>query len=206
MADLPDRSPAPPRSSSPALSRAARERVVAQLAEAFAQDRLSLEEYDERVTSVYRATSADALRALTADLVGTGLTSAPTAMLQHRIAGAFTSVERSGRVSVPTHVEIRVVMSNVVLDLREAHFAPGVTEIALRSVFASVELRLPAGIVVEDQTENVLSSFESKVRRRGKGSRTLPGLGSVVRITGRAVLSSVSAIVEKSAVDEDADD
>src|SRR5687767_3342101 len=50
------------------VSPASREQVVQDLAEHFAQDRLTLPEYERRVELAYRAGSADALRDLLSDL------------------------------------------------------------------------------------------------------------------------------------------
>ena len=51
------------------VSPAAREKVVQDLAEHFAQDRLTLPEYERRVELAYRADSGSALNDLTRDLV-----------------------------------------------------------------------------------------------------------------------------------------
>src|SRR5688572_2512617 len=53
------------------VSPASRERVVQDLADHFAQDRLTLPEYERRVELAYRAGTADALRDLTRDLAPT---------------------------------------------------------------------------------------------------------------------------------------
>ena len=178
------------------LSVAEREAVVARLSDAFAHDLLPLDEFERRCAEAYRAPSAAALAALVSDLpvqapVRQVDSSAP-APLPQRIRAVFGNVERGGVVEMPARLEITSLFGNVELDLADAHFGAGVTEISVRAVFGNVEITLPAHATVENHGSGILASFTCRASR---GSRTGQG-GPVVRITGSALLANVEIASE----------
>src|SRR5262249_57939002 len=100
-------------------SDADRERVVAVLAEAAGDGRLTLEEHTERVHRAYRARTLGELASLTEDLV------APSAQplrldASRSVAALFTTQRREGRWVMPDRLVVTAVGGSVVLDLREA--------------------------------------------------------------------------------------
>jgi uncharacterized protein DUF1707 len=100
-------------------SDADRERVVAVLAEAAGDGRLSLDEHAERVHRAYRARTLGELAGLTEDLV------APSAQPlrldgSRSVAAFFTTQRREGRWVMPDRLVVTAVGGHVVLDLREA--------------------------------------------------------------------------------------
>ena len=171
----------------------ARDIAVAQLSEAFANDLITLDELERRIASAYAASGTAELATLTRDLP---LAPVPgTAAGQHvsfpdapqRVSAVFGSVERSGFVDVPRRLELRVFAGNIELDLSRARFAPGVTEVVIRSFMGNVELMLPPNVLLENYGESFLSSFENQ----GAGLDDAGPGASIVRITGRVVMSSV---------------
>lgn len=185
----------PTRPGGAALDRVAtsdqRDAAIARLSDAFARDVLPVEEFERRVASVYRATTAGALRDLTGDLpeveAERGARSTYPAHLRAmapRITSFLSNVERGGPVAVPPRLEVRSTLGNVELDLRDASFDPGVTEIVVRALLGNVEVWLPPEVAVEDHGTAILGSFA--VRTTGVGTG-----GPVVRIVGRAVLGNV---------------
>ena len=66
MTDPPADPPAPP--MAPPVSPAARERVIALLTEGYAQDHLTLDEFERRAAAAYAARTPADLATLTADL------------------------------------------------------------------------------------------------------------------------------------------
>jgi hypothetical protein len=175
------------------LAPSAREQVVAHLTESFAHDLLTLDEFEYRVAAAYSATTAADLAALTADLARTPAPAFPDAASQataapKRLSVVFGNMERGGVVDVPATFELRAFAGNMELDLRDAHFAPGVTEITIRSFMGNVELMLPPDVQVENYGGSVLGSFEYHGSSRG----ALMGRASrVVRLKGRVIMSSV---------------
>src|SRR5256884_1061615 len=100
-------------------SDADRERVVAVLAEAAADGRLTLDEHTERVHRAYRARTLGELARLTEDLA------APSAQPlrldgTRSVAAFFTTQRREGRWVMPDRLVVTAVGGHVVLDLREA--------------------------------------------------------------------------------------
>ncbi|MBL0170393.1 MAG: DUF1707 and DUF2154 domain-containing protein [Gemmatimonadaceae bacterium] len=169
-----------------------RDAVAQRLSEQFAADRLSLEELERRLDLVYQAQSPAELSALTADLPAPVAMASPVVRGSH---GAMTrsirtvlgNVERSGAMELPPLLEVRAVLGNIELDLREASFGP-FTEIAIRSVLGNVEITLPAGVRIENDGDGFLGSFECHV---APGAMPMVGTAPVVRLTGRVVLGNV---------------
>ena len=194
MADAPpDSSPAGASLPAAHVPPVARDLVVAQLSEAFANDLITLDELERRIATAYAANSPTELATLTSDLPHVAVPGMPTG--QHvafseppqRLSAVFGNVERSGIVDVPRRLELRVFAGNIELDLSRARFAPGVTEIVIRSLMGNVELMLPPGMLVENYAESFLSSFENQ----GASIEPPGGFQSTVRITGRVIMSAV---------------
>ena len=172
-----------------------RDRVVQQLSEQFAADRLSLDELERRLDLVYQAASPADLAVLTADLpvlvappmanrslAATG--SRPNTV--RRIRSFFGNVERSGPMDVPSLLEIKTTLGNVELDLRDASFGL-VTEISIHTILGNVEITLPEGVRVENDGGSVLGSFECHV---SPGAMPMVGTAPIIRLTGRTILGN----------------
>ena len=173
------------------LSTERREEAAHLLARAFADDALTLEQFEDRVAMVWRASTEAELGALVADLPAAirppaplraagGLVSAPG-----RIRVVLGNHERGGAMELPQRLDLRVVAGNAELDFLHATFTHPVTEIAIDAILGNVEITLPAGISVENHGIALLGSFEC----RPPGGTARHG---AVRITGRSVLSAVT--------------
>lgn len=171
------------------LSSDAREAAVARLSTAFAHDVLSIEEFERRTTAAYQARNANELERLLADLPVTraraGAPLVPLQPIAPRVAAVFANVERGGVLAVPPHLDIRALFGNVELDLSEARFGAGVTEISIRALFGNVEIRLPPGAHVENHGSATLGSFTSQRSGSTEASEVR------IQVTGRAVLANV---------------
>ena len=176
----------------PAEVRAAREESLSLLRDHFAHDRLTVEEFEHRLTAAYQATTPEELDALTADLPAP---SGATHSVPERVEATVRNVAFGGSAVVPSYLELRAVVGNVELSLGQARFTPGITEIDLRAVLSNIEIRLPAHIRVENNTRSVLGSFKDpEAPTEGivpSGNRTY-----VVRLTGRSVLSNITLVRE----------
>lgn len=201
-----------------------REAVIAALGDAYAADRLELDELERRMAHVYRATTRESLAAVLADLQGArpGVPVAPTASglaaaarpapvtlagLEYGLAtlarpeavparqalmAVMGGVERKGGWVVPRQLRIIAVMGGVELDLREAHFADGVTEIEITAIMAGVELLLPAGVRVETVGVGFMGGFSIKNPEADPGPDA-----PVLRISGLAALGGVEGTMKK---------
>jgi hypothetical protein len=175
----------------------ARERTIERLSAHFANDRLSIDELDMRLERAYAATSLAELDALTADLPDTASTAveqdAPAlsrALDRYEgpshIRAIMSETRRGGLWIVPPELDVNAFMANITLDLRSAMLSPGVTDIDLTAVMASVQLLLPPGVRV---VENV-RAFMASVTDDSYSDVANPS-APVIRLTGRAVMSEV---------------
>lgn len=187
MPDLPTRRPAPPDSVSLPLS-AVREQIVAQLTQHFASGTLSIEEFEQRVGSVYAAQDGMVLRQLVADLpvVASATEIVPA---EGKLSAVLSHTARHGSMAVPRHLYVRAFMGNVELDLRDATFAPGVSEIEVAATMSNVEITVPSGVRVECTGNALLGSFESRLRDTAASGTSASA--TIIRVSGQALLSSV---------------
>lgn len=163
-----------------------RDHAVARCSTAFARDVLSLEEYERRLAAIYRATTNRQLEALIGDLPGEGPHGGPPdarTLLSPLVDTLFGNVERRGPAVVPARLQVRATFGNIELDLREAHFGTGVTEIEIRAVFGNVEITLPDDIAVDNHGSAILGSFTCGAGAWDASRR--------VRISGLAALGNV---------------
>ena len=182
---MPDGSPTDARPNAEA-----RERVADYLGARFADDTISLDEFERRVALVYRATTAAELAARTAGnrapAPGSQLAAVVPVSVAPRIRVLLGNLERAGAMEIPRRLELRVTLGNVELDMREATILPGVTEIDIEARLGNVELTLPPGVTVENHGIGVLGSFECRAPKAATPAR------ATVRIVGRSVLSAVT--------------
>ncbi|WP_396199773.1 DUF1707 domain-containing protein [Gemmatimonas sp.] len=174
-----------------------RDYVVQVLSAAFATDRLSMEQLDERLSAVYRARSLGELEVLLAD------PAEPTRSLAdqtsvNRVAadpvvparGAALAImggfDRSGSWIVPRHLRVVAVMGGGQLDLREAKLGAGTTEIEILTFWGGVEILVPSGVRVEVTGMAVMGGFSV----RGAQASEDPN-APVLRISGLAVMAGV---------------
>lgn len=174
-------------------SDADRDQVAALLGAAYAEGRLTHEEHDERLEQVLAARTFNDLIPLTADLVpldrppatvssvtpqfvvGNGSIAEPD-----RMVAVLGGVERRGRWRVRAHSQIIAVFGGVDLDLREADFDAPVVELTVQACFGGVDIKVPAGITVRNETVNIFGGTEIKnVGEPVPGAPTLVIRGNV---------------------------
>lgn len=183
------------RSPSSLVAPEQREAAITRLSAAFARDILPLDEFERRTAEVYRVTTLAKLDELLGDLptpdaarASARRVPAGLEVMPPRITTVLANLERGGQVVVPSRLEVRAVLGNVELDLRDAEFDGGVTEISVDAILGNVEIALPDRVEVENHGSAFLGSFSA---RRRRGSRRAEAPAATVRITGRAVLGNV---------------
>jgi Domain of unknown function (DUF1707) len=175
-----------------------RERAIELLSLHFAHDRLSMDELDRRLERAYAATSVAELEALTADLpdsrhalVAPDRALAPTLLEEAeesgRIWALFSETRRGGLWAVPPRLEVRATMSNLTLDFRSALLAPGVTDVDVSAVMASVQILVPPGVRVVDRVRALMASVTDDSYGVLSADPSIP----VIRLTGYAFMSEV---------------
>jgi hypothetical protein len=177
---------------------AARDRAIDLLSRHFANDALTMDELDRRLERAYAATSMAQLDELTADLPDQPGTSVqPAAPHTHpalvdaedsgRILAIFSETRRSGLWVVPARLEVKAIMSNLVLDLRSARISAGITDIHVSAVMASLQIVLPPGVRVVES----ISPFMASVTDDSYSVVTSDPSVPTIRLTGRAVMAEV---------------
>lgn len=181
-----------------AVSEAERAFVIQKLADAFAADRLSMEELDARLTRVYQTTERAQLEALLMDPATPGRT-LERSVASARLAADYALPERGVGVALlggfergagwvlPRRFKAIAFMGGVELDLRDAHIAPGVSEIEVVAVWGGVEILVPDGVRVEVVGMAVMGGFSAKSGLTSLDDPDAP----VLRVSGFALMGGV---------------
>lgn len=182
---------------------AARERAVRQLGEAFAADAFEMDELESRLARVYRAASIAEVEALVQD-VAPATTAAPLPVPSGApllVRSLLSSTRRAGRWIVPPRLEVRALLGDVTIDLRDAELPEGGCEIVVRSTLANVTIVVAPGTAVDTSVSAVLANVEDVTPLAARARRD----GPRVRVTGRALLANVEvkALPTGVAPDED---
>ena len=196
--------PAPPRRAGASRlppTEEERELAAAFLSARFADDVLTLDAFEERVAAVYRASTMAELNALIADLAPAtpAAAAASASPAPRRVAPAdsvpahdrrfaiLANLEHHSMAVAPRHLALSAVLGNVEIDLRDAKFGAGTTEIHVEAVLGHIAVTLPAGTRVEQEASGILGSIECPPSPWSRARRDAP----VVRLTGRALLGAV---------------
>jgi len=187
--------PGPPGNlPAPAPSDDDRQRAVDTLTRHFTLDRLSTEELEARVARVYRAASLAELHEVLADLEperrhapGTSLAATDE---PERVVAVFSGREDRITGAMPRTFQVRARLGYVELDLTDAQFADGVSDLDIRAFAGYVQLRLPEGVRVESRGRGLFGFFAV----RGRGA---PDAKAIVRIRGRALFGFAECFVRR---------
>jgi Domain of unknown function (DUF1707) len=146
------------------------------LAYAAEQGRLQLNDYEDRLTKAYSATTYEELDRLRADLPGAPINPrrgaqpnpAPSTLLLALMSG----FERRGRWNVPKKLTTLTFWGNGVLDLRYADFTSTEVVIHAYSIMGAQTIVLPPEVNVEIHGRGVMGGFDRNVL--GDGVRGAP--------------------------------
>ncbi len=141
------------------------------LAYAAEQGRLPLQDYEDRLTRAYAATTYDQLEQLRADLPGSAVSPlrggkqnpAPSTLLLALLSG----FERRGRWNVPKKLTTFTFWGSGVLDLRYADFTSTEVEIHAVSIMSAQNILLPPEVNVEIRGRGVMGGFDRNIVGNG---------------------------------------
>ena len=181
-------------------SDADREQVTTVLSTAYAEGRLTREEHEERLDQVLQAKTFDDLIPITQDLVvitpsvpaahpaRTDFTIDTTRQSDDtdRMIAVFGGASRTGKWRVKKRTQSLALFGGVDLDLRDAIFEAPVVEISGFWCFGGLDIKVPAGIEVRDQTAGIFGGTD--VRDVGDPQ---PGAPTLV-IKGMSLFGGVS--------------
>jgi hypothetical protein len=170
-------------------SDADREQVATVLSTAYAEGRLTREEHDERIDQLMAAKTFDDLIPITRDLVVVG-TPAPIASQQpssrfridiagqnpdsDKMIAIFGGATRTGKWRVRKNIQALALFGGIDLDLRDAVFEAPVVEISGFWCFGGLDIKVPEGIEVRDQTAGIFGGTDvSNIGDPAPGAPTL---------------------------------
>jgi len=187
-----------------------REAAIERLCEAFADDRLAMDEFEHRLELAHRAETAAELRALLADLPTSSQAVAPrperapaprdivrppppTRVPERSlVAGIMGGGSRSGGW-IPARKNVAIgVMGGVSLDFRESPIPPGVTDVECYTLMGGIEIVAPPGVHIDCTGVGFMGGFDY----RQDEAPTDPD-APILRITGFAVMGGVEVSVRE---------
>jgi DUF1707 SHOCT-like domain/Cell wall-active antibiotics response LiaF, C-terminal len=170
-------------------SDADRDRVLALLAEAASDGRLTADEHAERVVVACSARTLGELAGLTADLAAPS--AQPVRVDSGRVvSGLFGSQRREGRWVVPEGLAVTAVFGEVVLDFREALLQSRRVTVYATAVGGKVRLIVPEGLTAEITRTSLLGRRAS---RRGAGGAA-GASGPVIEVRAFVLGGEVEAL------------
>jgi len=188
MADRPRTAPSPPGLV------AEREKVIARLSEAFAQDRLDMDELERRMTLAHERDTIASINQLVDDLAeaegdvrAQALARSSESPEYDEIIAIFGGNQFSGPRPLPRRLKIKAVFGGVQLDLREAIFPDGVIEVQVKAVFGGVQIIVPPTLAVECHGVAILGGFEGLHRAPANTDPSSP----LLRVRGQVVFGGV---------------
>jgi len=156
-------------------SDADRDQVATLLSTAYAEGRLTCEEHDERIEELMAAKTFDDLIPITRDLVIVG-PPAPVPVPQSgsrfaidstgqnlhpdKMIAIFGGATRSGKWRMRKNIQAFTLFGGMDLDLRDAIFEAPVVEILGFWCFGGLEIKVPAGINVQDRVAGIFGGTE----------------------------------------------
>lgn len=187
-----------------------RQVTIDALCEHFANDAMTVEEFERRIDVAHEASSTDELRELLRDLPGGGLPvpvaspgTAPQSATGYSLMPADQVRESGYAIAIlggarrvghwaPARVNTTIAFcGGAELDFREAAFGPGVTEVRVVAIWGGVEIIVPPGLNVESNGVGIMGGFDHAhdvPRTAGAGAPTL-------RVSGVALMGGVEITV-----------
>ncbi|MEV4221743.1 DUF1707 domain-containing protein [Nonomuraea sp. NPDC049725] len=127
-------------------SDADRERIAQVLQDAHADGRITLEELEERLTTLYAARTLGEIAQLTADLLPAD--QQPLNLDGRPVSAVFKKQERGGRWVVPAELSVTAMFGTTKLDLRDAILQNRRIVINATLVFGGLEIHVPEDLEV----------------------------------------------------------
>jgi len=182
----------------PAPLRTRRDEVIRDLSTAFAEDNLSIEEFERRLDVAHRATELTELNALVSDLRITPAQPSPVPALRPRTAAPaeiaeeqnlvaiMGGVSRRGQWTPARHTHFYALMGGAQLDFRDARLGPGVTELTIIACMGGVELIVPPDLIVDAGGTAIMGGFDQSHESPGA-----PAGAPVLKVNGFVIMGGV---------------
>lgn len=154
-----------------------RDLALDMLARAVAEGRLTMEEYEGRITRALTARTFADIDAVIADLPAEGTAPAPAAPVpvqgipvpaipDEAVVAFFGNETRKGHWTVPAHFTAKSAFGDCHIELQQARLQSRVTTIDAVARFGSVSIQAPDGFDVRLTGRAIFGSKNVKARRR----------------------------------------
>ncbi|MEV4313416.1 DUF1707 domain-containing protein [Actinocrispum sp. NPDC049592] len=163
-----------------------RSKAAALLQAATADGRVSVNELDTRLATVYQATTRDELDSVVKDLQPVAVSGSPSAT---KDVGVISDFVRDGRWVVGPGYRGTAVVGSGVIDLRHAQFTGPETTIHVTAWVSTVYVVVPDDAEVRVQGTGVLGGFTLDRESAHPATRR-------ITVTGTSVCSSVHVVHE----------
>ena len=182
---------------------AARQGAIALLTDRFADDSLTVEDFEQRLDQLYAARTSAELDAVMRELARLRPNDVPAARPTYAppaeqsvapshgdLVAILGSTQRTGHWVAPGYLDVQVVLGEAMIDLRDAVLLSGRCEITIFAALGGVKLLVPPGIVVDDDVSSIMGEVRNDATDDG---RFAPG--PRVRISGTALMAEVGVRV-----------
>lgn len=184
-----------------------RERAVRLLGEHFAEDHLSVEEFERQVDLVYSATTPMEIESVFRNLPALKSASslerrAPELPARVRAedvpargmqVAVLSGAERKGAWTPARRFTSIALMGGTGLDLREARLGPGVTEIRVIAIMGGTEIIVPPGLAVRTRGFGFMGGFDGLDQPSADPDPDAP----IVIIKGIAFMGGVEVVTRE---------
>ena len=193
--DLPEKAaPAPPPVR---VSDVERNRMVEELRSYCGEGILTLDEFSDRVTLVFEATTRADLDRVIADLPvlrpGVPIPETERRKVSRNVVGVMSGARRTGRWRPGEELNAFALMGGCEIDLRQAEIDGGMVTINATSIMGGIEIIVPDGIEVDLDEFHFMGAVETRLSNTPR----VPG-SPVVRVKAFALMGSVVVRTKKS--------
>lgn len=182
-----------------------RDQTIVALCDHFANDRLTVEEFERRLDLAHRALVVADLESLLSDLPATTATTAAAPAAaglpasaplqspakhirdQQTLVAVMGGVEKRGRWQPAKETLVVAVMGGAMLDFREVALPPGETEVTVLCIMGGCEIILPPGMNVDTGGFALMGGFAHRNDPPPASDPAAP----VLRINGFALMGGV---------------
>lgn len=178
-----------------------REKTIQLLIDSFASDRLSVEDFESRLDRAHKASDLPALEDLVSDLPakadvrttgpavrGLATPARPEDVPESQfLVSIMGGTERNGSWTPARTTRVLALMGGTLLDFREAHLAPGVTEVEVFALMGGAEIIVPPGVRVDSSGIAILGGFGHGPGASAASSPDAP----VIRVGGFVFMGGV---------------
>ncbi len=185
-----------------------RQRVVDALTQHFAQDDLTMDDLERRLSLVYAAQTPAALRAVLDGLPSLGpepgqntnavpATQGSTMVTPaegygwRTLVALMSGITRKGPWTSPRRLHAIAFMGGIELDFRSARLTHHVTEVNIVAIMGGVVITVPPGVGVESDGFAIMGGFDDAPNAHVSSDPNAP----VIRIRGLAIMGGVEVRV-----------